>query len=308
LKTIVWPRILSILAVVCIMAIAVPCAVLADAPTTVVVNWVGGGEVTGTATAGTASVYSFQTNGNTISGNFNTTDSNNNPYSYGVDSTNAYIDADVSGGYISYQANRTGSYAPMYGAAGQTTSSFVGVGSDGVGEMATGNANNYAGGGTGTYAKPHTSGGYNYQASGTNYLIQSYVGVLPGNIYSPVGNNAWLQSIGTGTAKINDMSNDYGGNSLTFGKGQGCYTNANAIMTGLGQFAVNAFGTNGIQSALGSYTLGGVSNLNIVATGTGINYGSGITTTGNGLGSTTLSVIANYANGATVTDYSLGVQ
>ena len=304
----VFSSVLSILALVCILAIAIPGIALADAPTTVIVNWGGAGTVTGTTVAGAAATYSFQTTGNSIAGNFNATDSNDNPYSYGVDSSRAYIDADVSGGTIAYQSNRTGSYSPMYGPAGQVTSSFVGVHADGIGEMATGNGNNYAGGGTGTYAQPHTSGGYNYQASGTDYLIQSYVG-NGGTISAPIGNNAFVQSVGTGTSKINDMSNDYGSTSLTLGKGQGCYTNANGVMTGNGQFVVGATGTNGIQSALGSYTLTGAgSNLNIVATGNTINYGSGVTTTGSGLGTTTLSVIANYVTGATVTDYSLGVQ
>jgi hypothetical protein len=298
---------LSILMVLAISVIAIPAMVFADAPTAVIVNWTGGGTVTGTTTAGTSAVYNFVTTGNQIAGTFNAMDSNDNPYSYGVDSTNSYINADVSGGSISYTATRTGSY-PMYGVAGQVASSFVGVGADGLGEMATGSTNNFAAMVNGTYGLSKTSGGANYQASGTNYLIQSYIGIGP--LGSPIdGNYALVQSTGTGTSKVNDMTNQMGGTSLALGQGAGCYTNANAVMTGSGNFLVQGLGTNGIQAALGAYTLSGAgSNLNIVATGNTVNYGSGVTTTGSGLGSTTLSVIANYGSGAAVTDYSLTVQ
>jgi hypothetical protein len=299
-------KVFLVLTLACILTIAVPAFAMADAPTTVVVNWNGGGAVTGTSTAGTSAVYNFSTTGNQIAGTFNAVDSNDNPYSYGVDSTNSYINADVVGGSISYTATRTGSY-PMYGIAGQVASSFVGVNADGTGEMATGSGNNYAAMVNGTYNQPKTSGGYNYQASGTNYLIQSYIGIGP--LGASTGNNAVVQSTGTGTSKVNDMTNQMGSTSLALGQGAGCYTNANAVMTGSGNFLVQGFGTNGIQAALGAYTLSGVgSNLNIVATGNTVNYGSGVTTTGSGLGTTTLSVIANYGSGATVSDYSLTVQ
>jgi hypothetical protein len=277
---------------------------MADAPTAVVVNWNGTGSVTGSTTAGAAATYNFSTAGNGVAGSFTVVDLNDNPYSYGVDSTNSYINSDVIGGYIYYQATRIGSYSSMYGIAGQVASSVVQVGADGIGEMATGSGNNYAAMVNGTYGATKTSGGYNYQASGTNYFIQTYIGI--GAVGASTGNNAFVESTGIGTAKINDMTNQMGGTSLALGLGGGCYTNANALLTGEGRFAVGATGTDAITSALGSYTLGGAgSTLDIAATGTGITYGSGITTTGDGFGTTTLSVIANYGNGATVTDYSL---
>lgn len=292
----------------------VPSAVFAADPTTLTVNWGGSGVVTGSGVVGNDAAYNFATSGSAVGGNFNVVASNDNPYGYNVGTSSSYIDADVANGSIFYEANRTDSYSGMYGLAGQTAASFVGT--DGVGEMATGAWNNYASMVNGTYGKPHTSGGYNYQAVGTNYLIASYIGIgdaaINGNgspVFSSTGNYAVLSSVGNGSSKINDMTNQMYGNSLAFGQGGGCYTNANGVMTGSGQFAVQGYGTNGIQSALGSYALSGAgSNLNIVATGNTVNYGSGITTTGSGLGSTTLSVIANYGSGATVSDYSLTVK
>jgi hypothetical protein len=281
-------KILLILALVCALAIAIPSAAFAADPTTIIVNWNGGGTVTGTTTAGNDAIYNFQTSGSGISGQFNVLDQNDNSYSYGVDYTNSYINADVTNGYIYYEGNRTDSYVPMYGGAGQTVASFVGVGT-GTGEMATGSWNNYAEGGTATYAQPHTSGGYNYEASGTNFAIVSYIGIGDANFgtgfsTTSTGNNAYLQSTGTGTAKINDMSNGYWGTGLTFGSGMGCYTNANALLTGTGQFLVNAIGTNSITS--GGWNVGG--------SGT--------------YGSATFSQLANYSGATSVSDYSLTVR
>lgn len=303
-------KLLLVLAVLCFMV--VPTAVFAADPTTLTVNWGGSGVVTGSGVVGNDAAYNFATSGSAVGGDFNVVASNDNPYGYNVGTSSSYIDADVANGSIYYEANRTDGYG-MYGPAGQTAASFVGVNADGIGEMATGSWNNYASMVNGTYGKPHTTNGYNYQASGTNYLIASYLGIGDaalgnGLVLSPTGNYALLYSSGTGTAKVNDMTNQMYGNGLDFGEGGGCYTNANALLTGYGTFRVGSVGTNGIQSALGSYVLNGAgSNLNITATGTGVTYGSGVATTGNGLGTTTLDVIANYGTGATVSDYSLSV-
>lgn len=292
--------VLSILALVCILTMAIPGMASADAPTSVVVNWGGpggwgSGTVTGTTTAGAAAIYSFATSGNQIAGAFNAVDSNDNPYGYNVDSSNSYINADVAGGFIAYEANRTGSYSGMYGPAGQTAASFVG--SDGTGEMATGSSNNYAAMVNGTYGGTKTSEGYNYQASGTNYLIASYIGIGDAGItgmgtptFTSTGNYALLQSYGSGTSKINDMTNQMGGTSLGFGWGGGCYTNANAIMTGAGTFTTFATGSNGINTditgANGAYT--GWSG-----TGTGT------------LGSVTHTETVTYSGTANVPNFSL---
>ena len=285
------------------------------APTTSAVNWNGAGLINSTFTAGNDAVYNFATGGDSIVGGFNAQNSYDNPYSYKVDTSSSYINADVANGLIYYEANRTDAYAPMYGPAGQVAASYVG--SQGTGEMATGSGNNYASMGNGTYAQPHTSGGYNYQADGASYLITSFITSKGGAtlrsdglglVMDTTSNYAYFDSFGSGTSKINDMTNEASAGGVNLGLGGGCYTNANAVMTGTGTFTVHGVGTNGIQSALGAYTLGGAgSTLNIAATGTGITYGSGVTTTGNGFGSTTLNVIANYGNGATVSNYSLSV-
>lgn len=183
-----------------------------------------------------------------------------------------------------------------YAPAGQTAASFVG--SSGTGEMATGSSNNYAAMGNGTYNSPYgkTSGGYNYQAAGTLYLIQSFITANGDATLQPDGsqllwtstsNYAYLSNLGNGTAKINDMSNsaDWG---VRLGWGSGCYTNANAALTGDGTFTVTGVGSNAITtqhtdqyggftgwSGTGNGTLGSVSHsetLTYTGTGTVPNY------------------------------------
>jgi hypothetical protein len=279
-----------------LLAMAIPTAVFAADPTSFTVNWAGSGSVDGTGTVKNDAIYSFGTSGGSVAGNFNVNGANDNPYNYGVDSSNSYINADVINGYIWYEAQRTDAYVPMYGGAGQVAASFVG--SSGTGEMATGSGNNYASMGNGTYNQPKTSGGYNYQADGLSYLITSYIaangGVTPspsGLAMSPTSNYAYLSSIGSGTAKINDMSNS-AGSGVNFGWGSGCYTNANAALTGSGTFMVVGVGSNGINTditgASGAYT--GWSG-----TGSGV------------LGSVTHTETATYTGTATVPNYSLKV-
>jgi hypothetical protein len=282
-------RLLAIATLLVLATMLIPTAVFAADPTTFVVNWSGAGAVNGTSIVKNDAVYSFSANAGLIQGNFSTIGYNDNPYGYNVDTSKAYIQSNVAGGSTWFNALRTDAYTPAYGAAGQQATSFVG--SSETGSMATGSWNNYANMGNGTYAQPHTPLGYNYEASGANFTILSYIGSNGGATVSdagfalnPAANNAYLLSTGNGTAKINDMTNEAWAGGVNFGLGGGCYTNANAALTGSGQFLVNATGTNSITS--GGWNVGG----------------SGA------YGSANFQAVAKYAGNTSVADYSLTVR
>lgn len=265
-----------ILTIMAIVAMAIPASVMADSPTSIVVNWAGSGAVDSTVTAGTSSIHSFSTNGGSVGGNFVVNNAGDNPYGYGVASTNSYIQGGVGNGILTYTVNRTGSY-PMYGAAGQMAQSYVSA-NGGTAYMATGSTMNYAAMVNGTYAQPKTPSGYNYEANATNFSIVSMVSAGTGN------DQAFFTSVGSGTAKINDMTNEAWAGGVQLGRGAGCYTNANALFNGVGIFTVNAIGGNNIQ------------------TGT-------INANGNGtVGSVNFTSILNYNGAAGNTDYSIIVQ
>lgn len=252
-----WSLLVGLGLLICLL---VPSAVFADSPTSIVVNWAGTGAVDSTVTAGTSSVHSFTTDGGSIGGNFIVNNAGDNPYNYGVASTNSYIQGGVGNGILRYIVNRTGSYS-MYGVAGQVADSYV-LANGGTAYMATGSTMNYAAMVNGTYNKPKTPGGYNFETNATYFEAGSLISAGSGN------DQAFFTSIGSGTAKINDMSNEANAGGVKLGRGAGCYTNANALFNGLGTFTVNAFGGNNIQTgtinANGNGTVGSVSFLSIL--------------------------------------------
>jgi len=252
-----------------IMAIVMMAAMVAPAfadTTTLNTNWNGAGILDMNFTAGNDLSERFTTGGNLISGNFQATDFNNNPYGYSVDSVNSYVTAKVTGGYATYQADRTdfathpgngeNSTVPyMYGTAGQQLYAFVQASPDGSAEMAIGTQNNYASLQAGTYGMPHTTNGKNFEANASSFIIQEQI--LDGN-----GDGANFNLIGSGSAKIDSMSSEMGGSSFNFGKGLGCYTNADLDATGTGSFNVNAWADNGLNIDKGTIVIpgGGVDN------------------------------------------------
>jgi hypothetical protein len=278
------------------MALVLPATVLAaDPPTTFTTNWSGSGLVTGTFTGKNDATYNFTANASAIAGNFSAQINNDNPYSYNVDTSQAYIQSSVGNGFSSFQANRTDSFAPMYGPANQIVYAFIGA-NGGTAEMATGSWNNYAEMTNGTYGKPKTTNGYNFEAStsgtGANYQILQYVGTGYTGAYtgaSTTSDYAVFNALGNGTAKINNMTTGaYGANQVAFGYGGGCYTNANAAFTGTGSFAVTGVGSNQVTSP----------------------SAGGWTANGNGtFGSATFNAVATWTNGsASVADFSTSVK
>ncbi len=261
-------------------------SVSADGPGTVTVTWDGGGVVTGEVDTGD-NVTSFGVNASLANGNFTCTDSNDNPYSYAVDTINSYIQSEFTGGGSTYyQVVRNDSYT-SYGHCGQVAYSFIG--SSDAGSMATGSRTNYASMVNATYGKPKTDGGFNFQASGADYLIQSFIAScaeLQGGSWVATDNSAMLLGAGSGTMDINCMTNEASAGAVTLGAGGGCYTNANVTATGAGTFQVNATGCSNITTPVGGgWSVGG--------TGT--------------YGSASMSIIANFNNGFTVGNYSVTV-
>ncbi len=279
-------KILIAILIATMSLLTVGSAVLADAPTTTIVTWVGGGVIGGTVTSGNDNVASFGVNAAGANGVFTVTDSNNNPYGYNVDTVNAYIQSNVTNGSTWFQTDRIDSYTPMYGVAGQTVYAFVG--SSGTGSMATGSGTNYAAMGNGTYGQPHTAGGFNFEANGSSYQILEYLGTSSGNY-------AQFDAQGNGTAVIDCMTTGgSGAGNINFGWGGGCYTNADATFTGIGSFAVDAVGSNSITTP--------------IAGASGAMVAGGWTANGDGtLNSVSYHVIANFVAGATISNYSVTV-
>ncbi|MHB8084379.1 MAG: hypothetical protein ACYDHZ_00940 [Dehalococcoidia bacterium] len=256
-----------ILALIAVFAFSIPA--FASSPTVATVTWNGGGIVGGVVTTGDTT-STFNVSAGLANGSFTATDSNDNPYGYGVDTNFAYIGGSfTNGGTMTFQTVRNTSYAPMYGASGQTTGTLVT--STDSGSMSTDSWTNYAEMTNAMYG--HTVvGAADLTANGT-YTIQQYVASsMSGNTIT--GDYAMLTAGGTGTAAINDMTTGASGaTNVNLGWGGGCYTNANAIFTGSGTFQVAAAGTNGITTPIadasgamvaGGWTALGVSSLNTI--------------------------------------------
>jgi len=242
-------------------------AVLADDPTTVDVDWDGSGWVgvevdTGDAYAGVG------TGGDYIFGSYSATDSNNNPYNYGVDNFSAYLDASVGNGGIETGCIRTDSTG-MYGGDGQESWSVVYV-EDGYADMAYRTTTNFA-------AMKDCC--YKYQLpGGHNIVVDADYFEMYRGIDDNRGNSGYIEAYGTGTATLDCMSAEASGCwSLRLGRGCGCYTDASYNATGSGTFEVTGVGKN-----------------SVIFNGMGISSGGG-----------SLSFIANYLNSLSVNDYSL---
>lgn len=243
-------------------------AVLADDPTDVNMDWEGGGWVSANVNTGDADA-GFETGGGYINGSYTATDSNNNPYSYGVDSFSACLNASVENGIIDAGCLRTDSYPGMYGDAGQSSWSFVGV-DDGTASMAYCTTTNYAQMRDCSYGS-QLLGGHNIVVDGAYFEIDR--GIQDGR-----GNEGFLDASGTGSATLDCMSAEASGCwALSFGRGCGCFTDANYHAVGSGEFEVTGIGVNGVTF-----------------NGMGLSSGGG-----------SLGIVANYVNSFDINDYSL---
>ena len=222
-------------------------------PTDFTLDWsAGSGIVTGTFNSGDDAKAQMWANGNTV-GTFKATDYGDNPYTYGVDTTEAYMKGDIAaGGNLEFKYTRTDSYVSMYGIAGQLSDSFVS--STGTGSLDFWTHSEYAGLGNHEYG----FGVPNFQATGNTVAIDtdsngiadaSFVitHTLVSNWVSPPvpDNFGRVQIIGTSTgasAVVDHMNDDAGSTAFNFGAGGGCYTNADITATGSGTAIVQGHG------------------------------------------------------------------
>jgi len=216
-------------------------------------DWLGGGRISQTVTADDDATVSFVSDGDGIGGNLNVNDANNNPYNYGVDTVTAYSTSAVNNGFTQFQIDRLASKS-SYGNAGQGMYSFVSA-SNGVAELATGATTNYASMVVSTYGKTKTSNGKNLEANADSFVLQQ-------EIWDGSGDVAFIRHTGTGTSKIDAMSHEMSGSSFKFGKGAGCYTNADIDATGAGLVQVYAIADNGLNVDSGSVVIPGDGNDN----------------------------------------------
>lgn len=213
------------------------CMGLVSATTQVDTIWDGGGSLDINFISGNDANVGFGTSGNLISGEFHTTDYDNNPYGYNVDTTDTTIKSHVGNGWMAYTFARTDSYSPMYGAAGQE--SYTYIGSSGTGDFAWHSNSNYASLVNSNYGWQSDN---QMQATGDHY-IRHYLSVNPDN-------GAEIIVAADGTTQISDMC-DSAGTSFSFGKGCGCYTNAEVDTEGSGSFNLFADADNKIITDTG---------------------------------------------------------
>jgi hypothetical protein len=211
-------------------------AVAMSAPTTVTLIWdaYGGPGIDLSFYNGDDSFAELLTSGNHFFGDFYGKDSDDNPYSYAVDSGLFQLKAGVDGGgFVEYGVYRTDTKASMYGPAGQVSYSAVGS-SDGTASLAQQTTTNYA-------AQKNCNYGFQannqFQAAGTAFSVYHYIG-------NGDGDWASVQVVGSGSASVTYMSDEMGGTSFRFGHGCGCYNNCGATGTGSGTFELKALGAN----------------------------------------------------------------
>lgn len=243
---------------------------LADDPTEVGVSWDGSGFVdtdidTGDAHAG------FMTYGDEVSGTYTATDSNNNPYNYGVDSFVSKFVGYIAGeeAFMGTGCERLTSKVSMYGNPDQFSISSVYI-EEGEADMAYRTTTNYAQMRDCCYGH-QLPGGHNIVLDASYYEIDRY-------IEDGRGNSGEFWAEGTGTATLDCMNAEASGCwSLKLGRGCGCYTDANFNATGAGYVEVTGEGNNSV-------------------TFNGMNVSSG---------GGTLQFIANWVNSISIGDYSL---
>jgi len=264
-----FKRVLLALILAMTMLFATSAVALADAPTTVTITWDGTGAVGGGMDSGVSN-GGFTTGGSAIAGTYTATDSNNNPYSYGVDSFSSYLNAGVTNGFIQTGVARVSSYVPMYGNGGQLDTAFVGV-DGGTASMAFRSTTNYAQMVDATYTY-QLAGGHNILTNADYYEIDRFIS-------DGRGNSGEVSAYGNGQATLDCMSSEASGVwNLTLGRGAGCYTDANFSATG----------------SSGYFSATGVGNDSVTFNGLGISSGGGA-----------LSIIANWVNSFSIGDYSL---
>jgi len=160
----------------------------------------------------------FKTQALATKGEYHAKDYDNDPYSYGVDTNKAWLDASISnGGWMDFETKRTDSKISMYGNAGQRTYSKV-YSYDGTAEMAFYTQTNYAEMGNCQYGKGTTTNGVNFEASGTG--TEEFLGY---KIYHELTDadedGAYISAYGHGSAEVKLQGEKAGGKNSYYNMG-----------------------------------------------------------------------------------------
>ena len=203
------------------------------------VKWDGSGVVNVNWKSDDDAKMVFYTNGSIIKGKIIMEDKNDNPYGYGVDTSDVKVRAKVkNGGEIGYWFKRTDSYKPMYGGAGQEVYTYIG--SDNKAFFKWHSWSNYA---------QYRSCNYGWQnnnqitAKGNHYIYHRF--------YVNKNNGASIEIGVDGKTELTIMNEDHWGKSFKFGKGCGCYTNAKVTIYGNGFFNQTATAKHHLETDTG---------------------------------------------------------
>jgi hypothetical protein len=297
------------LALAVIATVAFGSVALADDPTVVDVTWSesGVGGVTIDVVAGDDAETHFDTYSDySMAGHFTATDYNDNPHTYGVDTFNTYVTAEIMAysGHIDYYTQRNDSCG-SYGPPGQNSYSAVYV-EWGWAEMATGSNTNYARLRDCQYGKPTTYNGVNIEAEAEYYEIIR-------EIVANNGDTAYAYGAGTGVAQLqcfNAEAWNTGSSHLRLGYGCGCgpypaYVNYHAV--GIGVFETYIEGSS--QATINNLTTVGATSgsLNWAAPG-GLDWSGlpAVTAIGDGSDqSCSLQYINNFVTGFDYDDWGI---
>jgi len=233
---------------------------LADDPTTVDVNWNGAGAVIGSVTCGDDATASFGTSASHHQvGEFHATDSNDNPYTYGVDSCVFTMETSITDGGGAYLlVSRTDSKESSYGLAGQQSYIYVST-DDGDATLQNRSSTNYA-----------SMKDCNYGWNSSDHITVAGASTFELLRWMNSGNGdfAGLRASGSGSADLDCMSSEANGASVRLGWGCGCYTNADFTATGAGLFELQANGDTTATTAMAP-GMTGASSFDFVAWWTG---------------------------------------
>jgi hypothetical protein len=227
---------------------------LADTPTTTTVTWTGVSGIENIATTfgdDAHSLVNFQ--GVNLNGNLWTTDSNDNPYTYGIDSIQNKISANfgaddyLSTLQVTVTKDQNYQGGPNYGPAGQEAMSYVGT--TGSGYLGMNTVANYAEMTDNNYNQAPIPGfnGWQLSATGdgdTQYNLIHSIKIGNGDsasvqLYTPSGES--------GTGKIYYMADNLYGDAFRFGQGIPPAETA-ASATGSGVFNLNADASNFLKT------------------------------------------------------------
>lgn len=236
---------------------------MADTPTQTLVTWSGVSGIETIATTFGDDAHSLvQFGGNNLVGNLLTIDSNNNPYSYGVDSIENRISATfgASEGYgakLRVDVVKDQNYVPMYGPAGASTTSWVQTSNTGYLGLET--WANYAELGNANYdSVTHpVDAPNNWQLQATGNTYSMYHDIETGYSTPTSLDGAFVALQGSGSGKITAMSDDTWNSGFKLANGAGCYSNAHVYATGNGQFDLTA-ADNNYLSTMDSHLVGGI--------------------------------------------------